>query len=273
MLMTNLKIVAVVVGTLALYTLIATSIPQVQSEVPEELTFGGEVSTAELVAAGEELFQGAGGCTACHGTGTRAPNLLTDHEGEGLIGQRCDGRVPGQDCKTYLWESLVNPTDHVVEGFDPMVFQPSTFSAAQLWAMVSFLQDQGGEVTVTGEDIAAAEADEGTGDAAAGEVGAGGGAVAGAEAAPGETDPVALLEDNLCLNCHTMDDRGIELGPSFNGIGSRRTADEIRAAILDPNAEASEGYEDMVGVMPTNFGQVFSAGQLELLVQYLAGRS
>ena len=44
---TNLKVLGIVVGTLALYTLIANSIPQVQSEVPQTLTLGASV-TPEL---------------------------------------------------------------------------------------------------------------------------------------------------------------------------------------------------------------------------------
>src|SRR2546428_668999 len=40
----NLRIIAVVLGTLALYTLIANKIPQVQSEVPHALTLGANVT-------------------------------------------------------------------------------------------------------------------------------------------------------------------------------------------------------------------------------------
>src|SRR5207249_5204899 len=49
---TNLKVVGVVLGTLALYTLIANKIPQVQSEVPQTLTLGANVTPEQLVAAG-----------------------------------------------------------------------------------------------------------------------------------------------------------------------------------------------------------------------------
>ena len=194
---TNLKILAIVLGTLGLYTLVASSIPQVASEVPEELTFSGEVTTAQLLAAGEELYVGAGGCTACHGTGTRAPNLLTDHAGEGAIGARCGDRVPGESCKVYLYQSLVEPATQVVAGFSPMVFQARTFSDAQLWAMVAYLESLGGEVTVTAEDI------DVSGDAGASATsvtmapgpGPGG-------AASTTTDARLLLQDNLCLECH-----------------------------------------------------------------------
>jgi len=56
---TNLRIVLVVLGTLALYTLIANKIPQVQSEVPQTLALGLNVTADQLVAAGEKVYNGA----------------------------------------------------------------------------------------------------------------------------------------------------------------------------------------------------------------------
>lgn len=273
---TNLKIVLLVVGTLGVYTLVANSIPQVQSEVARQLSFGADVTPAELVSAGEDLFNGAGGCTACHGLGTRAPNLLTSEGDLGPIGTRCGDRVPGEDCKTYIHQSLEDPTAYVVEGYQPiMPDMRRTLSGTQIWALVAYLESQGGEVTVTGQDIQSAMAEAGASAAGAGGGGATpapGGGAAGAQPAAGGTDPVALIENNLCLNCHQLDDRGVQLGPPFNGIGSRVSADFIRRSILDPSAEASPGYEDLRGVMPTNFGQVFTAAQLEAIVQFLASR-
>ena len=275
---TNLKIVLVVLGTLGLYTTVAMSIPQVESEVPEELSFSGEVSATELVAAGQTLFEGAGGCTACHGLGTRAPTLLGAEGGEGPIGARCADRVEGEDCKTYLYQSMIDPGAYVVEGYNPiMPDMRRTLSETQIWAVVAYMQDQGGEVTVTAEDIEStygeAEGAPGGGQAPPGGAPSGGAASGPATAAPGGTDPVALLENNTCLNCHTLDDRGIELGPTFNGIGARVDAEYIRRAILDPNADAAEGFEHLKGSMPPNFGEMFTASQLEAIVQYLAGRT
>src|SRR2546422_10049234 len=100
---TNLKIVGVVLGTLALYTLIANKIPQVQSEVPQTLTLGANVTSEQLVAAGEKGFNGIGGCTTCHGLGTRAPNLPTDEQGTGPIGARRRKRQPGQRWQQHLY--------------------------------------------------------------------------------------------------------------------------------------------------------------------------
>src|SRR5947207_14356802 len=93
---TNAKIVGIVLGTLALYTLIANEIPQVQSEVPQTLTLGANVTPEQLVAAGEKVFNGIGGCPACHGRGTGGPDLLTVEEGAGRIGALCGQGEPGE---------------------------------------------------------------------------------------------------------------------------------------------------------------------------------
>ena len=114
---TNLKVIALGAIVIGFYTGIAQIIPQLQSEVPATLDLSAGVSPEQLVAAGEGLFLGAGGCTACHGLGTRAPNLLTDHSGEGTVGERCGGRKPGLDCKAYLYESLTQPNTFLVDGF------------------------------------------------------------------------------------------------------------------------------------------------------------
>ena len=103
------------------YTTIAHVIPQLQSEVPETLALGSDATPEALASAGEKIFNGAGGCTACHGLGTRAPNLLTDQAGQGPIGARCGTRKPGMDCKAYLYESLEQAQAYVVQGFEPIM--------------------------------------------------------------------------------------------------------------------------------------------------------
>jgi len=267
--MTNLKVFALVVGLIAFYTLLANAIPQIQSVVPEELTFSTDVTPEQLVAAGEQLYNGAGGCTACHGLGTRAPNLLTDEGGAGTIGVRCAKRVSGKDCKTYLHESLVDPTAYVVEGYDPiMPVMSRTLSGAQIWSLVAYLESNGGEVTVTPQDVASATDGGGeAGGTTGGAAGAGGGALAG-----GSTDPAQLIEAATCLACHSLDGKGATLAPAFDHVGARRNAASIRAKILDPRSDTTAGFEAMAGIMPPTFGEQFNAAQLEALVQYLASR-
>jgi mono/diheme cytochrome c family protein len=257
---TNLKIVGVVLGTLALYTLIANKIPQVQSEVPQALSLGANVTPEQLVAAGEKLFNGGGGCVACHGLGTRAPNLLTDEKGSGSIGARCGKRESGKTCKQYLFESLDNPTAYVVSGYQPiMPVMTKQLSPAQIWAIIAFLESQGGTVDVTGADIPA-------------QASPAPGASPGSSPAfaDGSTDPMAILNAGGCLGCHKLGSAGGQIAPDLTHVGARRSAESIRHKILDPASSIAKGYERMAGIMPKTFGTMMNAAQLEALAQFLA---
>ena len=262
---TNLKVVGIVLGTLALYTLIANKIPQVQSEVPQTLTLGANVTPEQLVAAGEKVFNGIGGCTTCHGLGTRAPNLLTDEKGTGPIGARCGKREPGKSCKQYLYESLDNPTAFVVPGYQPiMPVMTKQLSPPQVWSVIAFLESQGGTVDVTASDIPAASTTSTPSTASTGS-GAGGAAFAG-----GSTDPKAIIQAAGCLACHKLDGQGQVIAPDLTHVGSRRDAESIRKKILDPASSIAKGYEKLAGIMPKMFGTMMNAAQLEALAQYLA---
>ena len=265
---TNLRIIGIVVGTLALYTLIANKIPQVQPEVPHALTLGANVTPEQLVSAGDQLYHGAGGCTACHGLGTRAPNLLTDEKGTGPIGVRCAKREPGKSCKQYLYESLADPTAYVVSGYQPiMPVMTRQLSPEQVWAAIAYLEAQGGTVDVTGDDIAKAKQAAGPATAAGGgATPAGGPGLAG-----GSTDPKQIIQAAGCLACHKLEGQGQVIAPDLTHVGSRRDADAIRRKILDPASSITQGYEKLAGIMPKTFGSMMSASQLEALVEYLAG--
>jgi putative heme-binding domain-containing protein len=43
-----------------------------------------------------------------------------------------------------------------------------------------------------------------------------------------------LITENGCLTCHRIEKEGAYTGPTLNGLGSRRSTDEIRAAIVSP---------------------------------------
>jgi mono/diheme cytochrome c family protein len=252
---TNLKVLVTALVVIGFYTMVAHIIPQLESEVPESLDLSAGASPEALVEAGERIYNGSGGCVACHGLGTRAPNLLTDHAGQGPIGARCGSH--GMDCKAYLYQSMTNPGATVVAGFEPiMPDMRRQLSEDQIWAVIAFLQSQGGEVTVTSADIKPAAS---TGPATGPAISA-------------TTDPRALTQEKGCIVCHQLDGLGGVVGPSFDGIGRRRTAEVIRRGILLPNADTAPGYEKFAGTMPPNFGQQLTAAQLEALVQFLASR-
>ena len=261
---TNLKILGVVLGTLALYTLIANKIPQVQSEVPRALSLGADVTPEQLAQAGEQVFTGIGGCTTCHGLGTRAPNLLTDEEGQGPIGARCGKREPGKDCKAYLHEALTQPGAFVVTGYEPiMPDMTRTLSPQQIWAVIAYLESQGGAITVTASDVPAST----TSTTSTTSTGGGSGGLAG-----GSTDPMAIIRGAGCIGCHKVGAEGAAIGPDLTHVGARLTAAGVREAILLPDAKVTKGFEKFAGIMPKTFGDQLTANQLEALVRYLAGR-
>ena len=265
---TNLKIVGTVLVTLGVYTGISNVIPQVESQVPERVEVGPNTSPRELVSMGEEIFHGAGGCEACHGLGTRAPTLL------GEIGARCGERQPEVGCKQYLHESLVEPRAFVVEGFQPiMPAMDAQLSPGQIWALVAFLQSQGGEVTVTSDDLAAAGGGAG-GPAAGGGSGpsAGGGEAVGAG---GSSEPGALAKQYGCMACHQLGGTGGVTAPPFEAIQEKgHPAEYVRRSILQPNADTASGYDrdysQFAGTMLGNFGERMSDAELQTLVDWLS---
>ena len=253
--MTNLKILFTVVATLAVFTFVANVIPQVQSAVPREIVLSADMPPEELAAIGEEIYAGVGGCTACHGLGTRAPDLV------GVAGSVCATRVPGQSCKDYLYESLTRPTAYIVEGFEPiMIDQSLTSSQAELWTLVAYLESQGGEITVSADDFAAAlAADE---------------AEAAAPPPPVVTDPsqvdaVALITAQGCLACHALGGEGGMVAPPFEELQGQDPA-FILEGIVDPNATVNEEYSTFAGTMPTIFGDLISPVEMDVLVEFLA---
>ena len=253
--MTNLKILFTVVGTLAVFTFVANVIPQVQSAVPFEIVLRADMAPEELAAIGEDIFVGVGGCTACHGLGTRAPDLV------GTIGNICATRQPELSCKEYLWESLVNPLAYVVEGFQPiMLDQSRTLSQAELWTLVAFLESQGGEITVNADDFTAALAADDAAEAAP---------VAAVPTDPSHVDARGLIETYGCLACHSIDGQGGQVGPPFEDLRGQ-DPEFIREGILDPNATINEEFSAFAGTMPPTFGDMLAEAELEALIQFLA---
>ena len=204
------------------------------------------------MAAGEALYASGGGCTACHGLGTRAPDLL------GVVGSNCQTRLPGMACKDYLHESMIDPSAYVVDGFQPiMPDMRRTLSDSQIWSLVAFLQTQGGEVTVTADDLAPVEP-----------------TAAEVEAAPatvpsGEADPAAVIQSLGCTACHAAGGSPGGLGPAMSAMADLEP-EYIRTSILDPAADVATGFEPFAGTMPTGFGDRLTATQLEALVNYIA---
>ncbi|HJP08632.1 MAG TPA: c-type cytochrome [Arenicellales bacterium] len=244
-------------------------IPEIQPAPPpvqEKLELGA-MTPERFIALGEKLFNGKGTCVLCHNAvGGRAPLL----EQSALIaGDRlADSRYQGSaaDAQAYLVESLLEPSAYVVAGFgkagsgDTISPMPSVragsigLSDVEVDAIVAYLQDLAGvEVTVAIPSGAEPEtSDQEMPDASP-------------RAALASADEV--LAKFACLTCHKVSGEGGELGPDLSRIGATRDAAYLRRAILDPAVEIAEGYPP---IMPMTYSGEMYAGELQLLVQYLA---
>jgi len=258
--------VGVRVGVFALivmggYTYFANSIPQIESKPPQELSLeGGNVTPAQLVKAGEEIFHTKGSCEICHRIGqkgTRAPDLAG-------IGARAGKTKPGMSAKQYILESLLQPGAYVVEGYPNIMPQvdkpPIGLNRSEVWALTVFLESLGGTVDVTLNDIPPT-----VGAAAAG------GGVAAEVKLPG--DPKAgeaiFAGKAGCIACHKAGKVGASpVGPDLSHIAKIQTSEYIMKKILDPVGSGTvAGYPK--GVMPPIFGQTLTAKEYVDLVAFL----
>ena len=61
---------------------------------------------------------------------------------------------------------------------------------------------------------------------------------------PGDAGAGAeLFRSAGCASCHIVDGTGGFLGPSLDSVALRKTSDQIRRDVLEPDADLAEGYE------------------------------
>ncbi len=243
------------------YTYFANSIPQIESKPPQELSLeGGNVTQAQLVKAGEEIFKTKGTCEICHRIGqkgTRAPDLAG-------IGGRAGRTKPGLSAKQYIIESLLNPGAYLVEGYPnimPTIDKPPiALNRSELWALTAFLESLGGTVDVTLNDIPATAGASAAAGGAPAEIKLPGDAKAGEAVFQGKGG---------CIACHKAGKIGASpVGPDLSQIAKIQTSDYIMKKILDPKGSGTvAGFPP--GVMPQTFGQVLTAREYTDLVTFL----
>jgi mono/diheme cytochrome c family protein len=246
------------------YAWFANSIPQIESKPPEELSLeGGNVTPAQLVKAGEQIYHTKGTCEICHRIGqkgTRAPDLAG-------VGGRAGKTKPGTSAKAYIIESLISPQAYVVEGYPPIMpavdKPPIALNRSEVWALTAFLESLGGSVDVTLNDIPAS-----VGAAAAG---GGGGAAAAEVKIPGDAKAgkAVFMGKGTCLACHKAADiPGAPVGPDLSQIAKIQTPDYIMRKILDPKGMGTvAGFPP--GVMPQDFGTRLTSKEYVDLVAFL----
>jgi glucose/arabinose dehydrogenase/cytochrome c551/c552 len=76
----------------------------------------------------------------------------------------------------------------------------------------------------------------------------------------------SVIANNNCLLCHRVGRDGGDIGPSLNGVGTRLTADQIRAAIVSPPAKTRAGIPNP---MPS-YSNKLTDEDLKNLVHYLS---
>jgi glucose/arabinose dehydrogenase/cytochrome c551/c552 len=86
------------------------------------------------------------------------------------------------------------------------------------------------------------------------------------EAASGSHDAKSIIANNSCLSCHRIGAEGGEIGPSLNGVGTRRTPEQIAAVIAHPPAKTSAGAPNP---MPS-YATKITGDDLTSLVHYLS---
>ena len=72
-----------------------------------------------------------------------------------------------------------------------------------------------------------------------------------------------------CGSCHTLGAARTQAttGPDLDSVLEGQSAQEIEKAIVDPSAELTSGFSD---VMPKDYGEAFTAAELRELAEYLA---
>ena len=256
----GVKVGLFAVAVMGSYSYFANSIPQIESKPPQELSLeGGNVTPAQLVKAGEDIFHTKGTCEICHRIGqpgTRAPDLAG-------AGGRAAKRKPGMSAKAYLIESLLQPQAYVVEGYPPIMpavdKPPIALNRSEVWALTAFLESLGGTVDVTLNDIPAS----------VGAAAAGGGAAEFKIPGDPQAGAQVFQGKGTCIACHKAGKIGASpVGPDLSQIAKIQTPDYIMGKILNPAGMGTvAGFPK--GVMPQDFGTRLTSKEYVDLVSFL----
>jgi mono/diheme cytochrome c family protein len=240
-----LRIVVFVLAVVGAYAWIGQLLPQFEEHPPAKKTIAPDMPADELVAIGEELVRGKGGCLVCHKVtevgNERGPDL---RKSAALAATRRSG----MDAQAYLLEALVDPGAFVAAGYPNMMPSalkpPANFSMAEVKAAVAYMQAlAGAEVTVKvlAEDLR---------QAAVGPMHAG----------------RALFARHGCQACHRVAGEGGEIGPDLTRVAAAREPAEILRKIAEPAAWLTPGYP--AGLMPA--GNAIPEGERHEIVAWLA---
>ncbi len=148
-----LKLAVIVVGLNLIFAYIGLEfLPQSESRPPKVVKIEEGISQEDLVHVGEEIVFGKGQCMVCHPakpeSGMRAPAMST-------IGAEMEKEAKERGIKPeeQVFEALVNPSKYIVKGYEdimsPVHTPPTSLTDGEIIAVASYLQSQGGKVTVS----------------------------------------------------------------------------------------------------------------------------
>lgn len=223
--------------------------------------------------AGEQIFFGKGKCSTCHsigdkGSAIRCPNLgVMGDNFKVPIGERAAERAAERSKQTgkqyrpvdYLFECVVEPPAYVVSGFKnemPYTYLPPIgLKPDEIKAVISFLASLGGD-DITMDSIA-----KPTGIAKDLFVKVEAAAASGASMVipfkpylPGDQENGKALFWDVkskagCAKCHTVGDKGGQVGPALTSVAGTRALPYIVESIVLPSAVIVSGYEPILALM------------------------
>src|SRR5215204_2813982 len=144
------RIGALILASTAFYTYVGQMVPQKMVLPPEETVLNTEMTTAEMVTVGRQIFEGKGLCVTCHTLGKSGALRFPDLAG---VATRAKTRVPGFSDIDYLAQAMYEPNVFIVPGFNPGMPEinkpPIGLTDQEILCVIAYLQSLGGTPTVT----------------------------------------------------------------------------------------------------------------------------
>jgi len=146
------RIAGLTIAATGFYTYVGQLVPQKEVHPPVEIAISKDTSPDEMRQIGRQIMEGKGLCFTCHTVGKKGPLRFPDLEG---IGARAGDRVPGLSDVEYLAQSMYEPENFIVPGFNPgmpVINKPPVgLTDDEILAVIAYLQSLGGTTTVTME--------------------------------------------------------------------------------------------------------------------------
>jgi mono/diheme cytochrome c family protein len=144
------RIGGLILASTAFYTYVGQMVPQKEVLPPQETALKADMTTADMVKIGVEIFQGKGLCVTCHTIGKTGALRFPDLDG---VDTRATTRVPGLSDIEYFAQSMYEPDHFIVPGFNPGMpainKPPIGLTDQEILCVIAYLQTLGGTPTVT----------------------------------------------------------------------------------------------------------------------------